>query len=577
MKTLAPYLSLYRRHIWRLSLGILLAIVTLLASIGLLTLSGWFLAASSLAGVAGLYSFNYMLPAAGVRGAAIIRTAARYFERLVSHDGTFRVLQHLRVFTFSRLVPLSPAGLARYQQGDLLNRLVADVDTLDHLYLRVISPLAGALVVIISVTLGLSWLDWQLAVTLGGLMLLTLLLLPPLFYRAGRPAGEALTQLRGQYRTQLTAWLQGQAELKLYGTEAHYRKALDDTEARWQRAQQQQASLTGFSQGLLMLITGFTLVLILWLSAEGVGTESSPDALIALFVFCTLAAFEALAPVGGAFQHMGQVMASARRVTQIVQQQPAVRFPVAEMKSYNTLSLSIKNLCFSYESGNPAPALDDFSLEVAAGEHVALLGRTGCGKSTLLQLITRAWDPQAGEILLNNIPLKSWDEASLRAATSVVTQRVHLFSGTLRDNLLLAAAQSSDDRLTEVLHQVGLDKLLDSQQGLNVWLGEGGRQLSGGELRRLAIARAVLHEGPLMLLDEPTEGLDAETEQHILALLRQIGRSKTMIMVTHRLQGLDHFDKICVMDGGQISEQGSHLELILKRGRYWHFHQRFTL
>lgn len=577
MKTLAPYLSLYRRHIWRLSLGILLAIVTLLASIGLLTLSGWFLAASSLVGVAGLYSFNYMLPAAGVRGAAIIRTAARYFERLVSHDGTFRVLQHLRVFTFSRLVPLSPAGLARYQQGDLLNRLVADVDTLDHLYLRVISPLAGALVVIISVTLGLSWLDWQLAVTLGGLMLLTLLLLPPLFYHAGRPAGEALTQLRGQYRTQLTAWLQGQAELKLYGTETRYRKALDDTEARWQRAQQQQASLTGFSQGLLMLITGFTVVLILWLSAEGLGSESSPDALIALFVFCTLAAFEALAPVGGAFQHMGQVMASARRVTQIVQQQPAVRFPAAEMKRHKTLSLSIKNLCFRYESGNPAPALNEFSLEVAAGEHVALLGRTGCGKSTLLQLITRAWDPQAGEILLNNIPLKSWDEASLRAATSVVTQRVHLFSGTLRDNLLLAAAQSSDDRLTEVLHQVGLDKLTDNPQGLNVWLGDGGRQLSGGELRRLAIARALLHEGPLMLLDEPTEGLDAETEQHILALLRQIGKSKTMIMVTHRLQGLDHFDKICVMDAGQISEQGNHHELILKRGRYWHFHQRFTL
>ncbi|HAB73071.1 MAG TPA: cysteine/glutathione ABC transporter ATP-binding protein/permease CydC, partial [Pantoea sp.] len=156
MSALRPFLRLFLRHPWRLSLGVLLAIVTLLASIGLLALSGWFLAASSLAGLAGLYSFNYMLPAAGVRGAAISRTAARYFERLVSHDATFRVLQHLRVFTFSRLIALAPGQLATFRQGDLLNRFVGDVDTLDHLYLRVIAPLAGAVVVIVVVTLGIS-------------------------------------------------------------------------------------------------------------------------------------------------------------------------------------------------------------------------------------------------------------------------------------------------------------------------------------------------------------------------------------------------------------------------------------
>lgn len=156
MRALLPYLTLYKRHKWMLTLGIALAILTLLASIGLLTLSGWFLSASAIAGFAGIYSFNYMLPAAGVRGAAITRTAGRYFERLVSHDATFRVLQHLRIYTFSKLLPLSPAGLARYQQGELLNRIVADVDTLDHLYLRVISPLVGAFVVIMIVTLGLS-------------------------------------------------------------------------------------------------------------------------------------------------------------------------------------------------------------------------------------------------------------------------------------------------------------------------------------------------------------------------------------------------------------------------------------
>ncbi|WP_034948563.1 heme ABC transporter ATP-binding protein/permease CydC [Erwinia oleae] len=575
MKVLAPFLALYRRHLWRLSLGIVLAIVTLLASIGLLTLSGWFLAASSLAGLAGLYTFNYMLPAAGVRGAAIIRTAARYFERLVSHDGTFRVLEHLRVFTFSKLMPLSPAGLSRYQQGELLNRLVADVDTLDHLYLRVISPLAGALLVTVVVTVGLSWLDMPLALTLGGIMLLTILLLPPLFYRAGRPAGEAIARLRGEYRSQLTRWLRGQTELTLYGAESDFRARLDKTEAQWLQAQQRQAGLSGFSVALLTIITGCTLVLMLWLAAGGVGAQTQPGALIALFVFCTLAAFEALAPVGGAFQHLGQVMASARRITQILSQTPAVQFPGGRSGDLASVSLSLRDVSFSYDAGNAA--LHHFTLDVARGEHIALLGRTGCGKSTLLQLLTRGRDAQAGAILLNGRPLSQIDEASLRAATSVVTQRVHLFSATLRDNLLLASPASSDAQLCEVLQQVGLQTLLKDRQGLNAWLGEGGRQLSGGELRRLALARALLHDGSLLLLDEPTEGLDAETERHILSLLREVARNKTLIMVTHRLQGLHHFDKICVMDNGQILEQGNHAELIAKRGRYWYFHQRFTL
>lgn len=575
MKTLMPFLALYRRHIWRLSLGIVLAIITLLASIGLLTLSGWFLAASSVAGFAGLYSFNYMLPAAGVRGAAITRTAARYFERLVSHDGTFRVLQHLRVFTFSKLLPLSPAGLSGYRKGDLLNRLVADVDRLDHLYLRVISPLFGALVVILTVTVGLSWLDWHLAVILGGLMLLTLLVLPPLFYRAGRPAGFALTALRGQYRSQLADWLQAQAELALYGAAKLFRQNLDETEARWMAAQQRQASLMGLSQGLLTLITGFTVVLILWLSAGGIGHLTEPGAFIALFVFCALAAFEALAPVGGAFLHLGQVMASATRVSEVINQQPAVHFAHTPLPAREGISLSIRDLSFSY--GDHHPALDCLSLDVAKGEHVALLGRTGCGKSTLLQLLTRAWDPQHGSLLLNGQPLQQWDEASLRASTSVVTQRVHLFSNTLRENLLLASAQSSDAQLVEVLNQVGLGGLLEDDLGLNAWLGEGGRQLSGGELRRLGLARALLHNGDLLLLDEPTEGLDAETEQQILALLHEVAKDKTMIMVTHRLQGLQQFDKICIMDSGRIIEQGNHVELISKRGRYWYFHQRFAL
>ena len=572
MRALLPYLALYKRHKWLLTLGVVLAIVTLLASIGLLTLSGWFLSASAVVGVAGVYSFNYMLPAAGVRGSAIIRTAGRYFERLVSHDATFRVLQHLRVFAFSKLLPLSPAGLARFRQGELLNRMVADVDTLDHLYLRVISPLVGALVVILVVTFGLSFLDGTLALTLGGIMLLTLFLLPPLFYRAGKPTGEQLTHLRGRYRQQLTSWLQGQAELTIFNASTRYREQMEQTEVNWHDAQRRQSELTALSQALMLLIGGLAVIAMLWLAAGGVGDNTQPGALIALFVFCALAAFEALAPVTGAFQHLGQVIASALRLTQIIDQKPEVTFPQTEATVPTQVALRFENVTFSYP-GQAQAALSDIALQVNAGEHIAILGRTGCGKSTLLQLITRAWDPQQGAILLNEQPLSNLDEPTLRRAMSVVPQRVHLFSATLRDNLLLARPDASDAELSAVLEQTGLGKLLE-ESGLNSWLGEGGRQLSGGELRRLAIARALLHDAPLMLLDEPTEGLDATTESQILDLLAELMRDKTVLMVTHRLRGLARFNRIVVMDNGQIIEQGTHAELLLQQGRYYQFKQR---
>lgn len=571
MRALLPYLGLYRRHKWLLSLGVFLAIITLLASIGLLTLSGWFLSASAVVGLSGVY-FNYMLPAAGVRAGAIIRTAGRYCERLVSHDATFRVLEHLRVTTFSKLIPLSPAGLARFRQGELLNRMVADVDTLDHLYLRVISPLVGAFVVIVVVTLGLSVLDVELALTLGGILLATLILLPPLFYRAGRPSGEKVTEQRGLYRQQLTSWLQGHAELTIFGAADRARTQLDASEQRWQGAQYHQASLSALSQALMLLISGFTVITILWMASAGVGSHDVPGALIALFVFCSLAAFEALAPVTGAFQHLGQVIASAVRVSQITEQQASVVFPEQATAKQHQAALDIHQLGFTYP-GQPQPVLQDINLSVAPGQHIAILGSTGCGKSTLLQLLTRAWDSQQGDITLNGIPLNSFDESTLRATTSIVPQRVHLFSATLRDNLLLAAPLATDELLSVSLERVGLEKLLQDD-GLNQWLGEGGRQLSGGELRRLAIARALLHNGPLMLLDEPTEGLDAETEHQMLSLLEEVTADKTVLMVTHRLRGLNRFDSIVVMDNGRIVEQGHHDELMASGGRYYQFHQR---
>jgi ATP-binding cassette subfamily C protein CydC len=572
MKTLLPYLTLYRRHWFRLSLGVILAIVTLLASIGLLTLSGWFLAASAVAGIAGLYSFNYMLPAAGVRGAAIFRTAGRYAERLVSHDATFRVLAHLRVFTFTKIMPLSPGGIARFRQADLLNRLVADVDTLDHLYLRVISPLVSALVVILLVTFGLSFLDMKLALTLGAIMLVLMLLLPVIFYRAGKPAGRELTALRSDYRMQLTSWLQGQSELVVFGAQPRFRQQLNDIERRWMLRQQQQAKLTGMSQAMVIAAAGLTVTLMLWLAAGGISKFPQPGALIALFVFTPLAAFEALGPVAAAFQHLGQVIASAQRVSQIIDQPADVTFPTQGPVAAEHVSLSLQNLNFTYP-GQPLPVLKNITLDVRAGEHIALLGQTGCGKSTLLQLLTRGWDITSGTLEINDHAIGDYDEATLRKMITVVSQRAHVFNTTLRENLRMAAPHCTDEQIADVLRQVDLDVLLENE-GLNAWLGEGGRQLSGGEQRRIGLARALLHDAPLWLLDEPTEGLDAETEQHILALLHKHCQNKTLLLVTHRLHGLETFDRICVMEEGQIVEQGDHASLIAAQGRYARFLSR---
>lgn len=570
MRVLLPFLALYRRHAFLLTLGVVLSALALLASIGLLALSGWFLAGAAIAGIPGAQTFNYLLPAAGVRGAAILRTLARYAERLVSHDATFRVLAHLRVFAFRKILPLTPGAITRFRQGELLNRLVADIETLDHLYLRVIAPVVAALLVVLLLGFTLGRIDAGLARTLGGILASLLLCLPFVFYQAGKVLGRELTVLRGQYRGLLISVLQGQAEISVFGAQTRFRQQLAAIEAQWLQQQKKQAALTGLAQAAMISASGVCTTLILWMAASRVWDVPRPAAIIALFVFCSLAAFEALAPATAAFQHLGQVIASASRVSQLLDQRPEVSFPASGPPAQSAVEIEFRQVNFTYP-GQTQSVLHDIQLSIHAGAHVALLGKTGCGKSTLLQLLTRAWDPSSGEILLNRQAVAHYDEAALRRLMAVVPQRIHVFSHSLRENLRIGKAGASDAELEAVLMQVGLENLLDNEQGLNAWMGEGGRQLSGGEQRRLGIARALLHDAPLLLLDEPTEGLDANTEQQILALLRQVGRQKTMLLITHRLQGLEAMERICVMDAGRIVESGAHAELLRQKGAYFRF------
>lgn len=551
MKALLPFLKLYKRYIWRMSLGMLLALVTLSASIFLLTLSGWFLAAAAFIGFAGLYTFNYMLPAAGVRGAAIMRTAARYAERLVSHDTTFRLLSFLRTLAFKKILPLSPGQLQAYQKADLLNRFIADIDHLDHFYLKLLSPVITALLTTLVIFLSLSYFNTPLAIVIALILLMTILVIPVIFYQAGKQLGEHLIQQKSHYREQLVIYLQGQSELAIFNAQTHFRKQLDQMELQWLSSQQKQATLASIAQALILFIVGLMTVLVLWLVADGVPNYSAP--LIALFVFICLSTAEILAPIPNAFIYLGQVIASAKRISQIFDQQPDIQFPLQGQTIPNTpITLTFNQVSFHY-SENIQSVLDKVSFTIEPGQHVALIGKTGCGKSTLLKLITRAWDPQQGDIQVNGISLSQFDEATLRNMMAVVPQTIDIFSSSLRDNLLVANPQATDEQLIAALEQVDLSKLLQTESGLDLWLGDSGRPLSGGEKRRIGIARALLHDASLILMDEPTESLDINTEQQIIALIKQVYQNKTVLMVTHRLANNMMFDKTYLLENGHLS------------------------
>ncbi len=567
MRDLLPYLKLYKKHWFGLSLGMLLAFLTLAASIGLLTLSGWFISAASVAGLTiARETFNYMLPGAGVRGAAMARTAGRWGERVVSHNATFKLLTDLRIFFFEKLSPLIPGRVSTMRDADVLNRLVADVDAMDHVYLRLISPVIIGIFGILSLTAVLAFFDWHLAMLLGSVLTVMLLVWPVLFYKLGKKNGAHLTHRKAELRVATLDWLQGYSELSIFGAEERYRNLILDKQKQLLSNQFVNANLTGMASGLLMLANGLTLVMMLWFAADGVGGRA-PDPWIALFAFATMASFEILMPIAGAFQYLGQTLTSARRLNEVILAKPDVVFPQQSNRKDKPLDIEFDKISFAYPNGHQK-VLNDLSLSLPLGSKTAVVGQTGSGKSTLIQLLCRYWDVNQGEVRIGGAALQDWCESDLRAAITVVSQRVDVLNGTLRDNLLMAAPDATDEQLSEILIKVELGALLE-EPGLDAWLGDGGRQLSGGEKRRIGIARALLRDAPILLLDEPTEGLDKRTEQKVMALFNQHFTNKTVVFITHRLIELDNMDNICLMEQGEIIEQGDHEALLAQHGRYY--------
>jgi len=557
MKELLPFIRLMGPHKSWVLLGMVLGMATLLASIGLMTLSGWFISAAALAGASALTArqFNYFTPGAGVRGFAIARTVGRYFERVTTHEATFRLLAGLRSWFYRCLEPLGPARLQQFRSADLLNRLIADIDALDNLYLRVLAPSVIALLVSLLMLLFLVLYSPGIALVAAAGLLLAGVVTPLIAHLAARKVGERQLMATAGLRQHLIALVQGLSDLYIYGgVEQAIRRAADE-EAALQRTQVRMSLLTGLTSAMIVFIGGATGLLALAMGVERVNDGRLEPAQLAMILFCVLALFETVAPLPLAYQYLGKTRRAATRLQEVADAKSLIQYPAQDQAAVQSPgSFAFEQVCFRY---NPSGArvLDQFSLQVSAGEKVLLLGHTGSGKSTLINLLARFYDPEAGQVLLGGQPVTAYTESTLRAQLSVLSQPVQLFAGTVADNLVLADSEASPEQMASVLAAVQLDTEL-GEAPLGYEVGESGSRLSGGQRKRLALARALLRDAPVLLLDEPTEGLDAATEAAVVANVLRLYPERTLLMISHHLQTAELFDRVVILDQGQVLEQG---------------------
>lgn len=558
MKELRPFVGLMRPHLNWVLLGTLLGLVTLLASIGLMTLSGWFISAAALAGISAVTAqqFNYFTPGAGVRGFAIARTVGRYFERVTTHEATFRLLADLRSWFYRCLEPLGPARLQQFRSADLLNRLIADVNALDNLYLRVLAPSVLALLVSALVLGFLALYSPGIALLTAVGLLLAGVTTPLLAHLSARHVGEQQVVATARLRQRLIGLVQGLADLYIYGG---VQRAIDATaveEVRLQKTQLRMALLTGLMTALIVFIGGTTGLLALAMGVERVYDGRLEPAQLAMVLFCVLAVFEVVAPLSLAYQYLGKTRRAAARLQEVAATDPLIHYPPADEAPVSLPgSFSFDQVCFHYDRSSSA-VLERFSLQVSAGEKILLLGHTGSGKSTLISLLARFHDPQQGHVLLGGQPVACYSESTLRAQMSVLSQPVQLFAGTVADNLALANVSADEADMASVLAAVRLDMEL-GEEPLAYSIGESGSRLSGGQRKRLALARALLRDAPILLLDEPTEGLDVATEAAVVENVLRLYPERTLVMISHHLQTAALFDRVVILDKGRVIEEGS--------------------
>lgn len=541
MNTLLRLLKLMRPYAGWMLLGILASFITLVANVALMAISGWFIAAMAIAGAAGL-SMNYFTPAAIIRGTAILRTAGRYAERLLTHEATFRLLASLRVWFYRHLEPLAPAGLERYRSGDLMSRIGADIDALNQLYLRVLVPVSVAVLGVTLLTWVMAGYDRLLAAVLLALLLTAGVALPWWTGRLGRQPGEQQVQRSAALRTVVVDGVQGMAELNLYGADRAQATRVADQSRALIDAQARSSRIAGLAQSGLMLCANLALWLVVIIAVPLVGQGHLQPAELAMLALFTLAAFEAVMPLPDAFRMLGQTLAAARRLFAIVDQSPPMSDPETGRKAPGALDFRFQSVSLNYP-GQATPALRHIDLDLSDGARIAVTGPTGSGKSSLIPLLLRFREPTTGKITLAGHDLAEYRGADLRDWIAVVPQQVQLFNASIADNLRLAAPDADQPRLEQACRIAQLHQFIQSQpDGYATWVGETGVRLSGGQARRLAIARALLRDFRLLVLDEPGEGLDAATEQALMTSLFDALGDRGLLLITHRRAGLDRVD-----------------------------------
>lgn len=504
----------------------------------------------------------------GVRAFGLARGVGRYLERYLSHSVTLSLLSRLRVWFFEKLEPLAPARLMEFHGGDILSRAVADIDSLQDLYVRALAPPLVAVLVV--ATMGLWYLTMApaLAAILVLFMLAAGLGLPVAVQRLSRHPSETALALRAELRSLIVDAIQGVPDILAFGQEKPMRDRIARAGGRLVEVQRRVARIDSLQASLSELLSygGMWAVLAVAIGLRAAGQV--PGVMLAPVVLATLAAYEAVAPLPLAARAWESGREAARRLYEIIDAEPTVREPSDPLEVPSRPDLAVRSLSFRYSPGDKL-ALHRVSFEARPGEKVAVVGPSGAGKSTLVHLLLRFWDYESGAIELDGIDIRAFSSSDLRSWIGVISQEPYLFTATILENLLLARPDATMGAVKEAVEGAQLSEFVSSlPDGYDTWIGEHGLNLSGGERQRLAIARTLLRGPQFLVLDEPTANLDPATERAVLQSILDASGARTLLLITHRLVGLAAMDKILVLDRGRVVERGSHAELLRKDGVY---------
>jgi len=531
----------------------LLSSATVVAGVGLMATAAYGISRAAL--VTSFVDIEAAL--AGVRLFALSRGALRYLERYTSHDASFRLLSRLRVWFYRSIEPLAPAALWRHRGGDLLARIVTDIETLEQFAVRVLVPAVTAVVAGLAACLFLAVFDPRLALIMLGVLALTGVALPLAAGRASGPAARMQVAARAELSAAAVDAVQGLADLLAFGRERDHLTSLEEIGTRLARAEGRLALLRGASAALAALLASIALVAVLLVAVPLVSGGRIDPVYLAMLPLTALAALEAVASLPPAVENLERSLAAARRLFELTDTPPAVEDPAVSAPAPTLGSVEIRGLGFAYEAGEP-PVLDGLDLVLAPGDRVTIVGPSGAGKTTLVNLLLRFWNPQRGLLRVGGRDVRECRADDVRALFAVVAQDTHLFSGTVRANLLLGRPDASADELADACRQAQVHDTIERlPQGYDTWIGENGLLLSGGERQRLAVARAILKDAPILLLDEPTAHLDAETEDGVLRSLDRLMAGRTVIAVGHPGRGRSWGGRTLTLEGGRLRDGGA--------------------